>query len=233
VHTGVVLPSSVQRFQPGPLAAEVARQFTRLQDSKTISRFWNRDIHLWSTYRAVGKFTSKVLGWPGLEDHLEGSSELVSHLGQSLEVEGFADVVFLAVSSSSPAAELVASLGLRTSSHGRATLSLCRRRTASRNLQSQSRTGPRLFFLPRHPEGPVFLQSFGWNLPWVKECGRSLAPLISSRLGVPTEFVDGPRYLHIHGQCYKGGPRGGLDLMITCDPWSVLRFPVRNTRSEI
>jgi len=52
-------------------------------------------------------------------------------------------------------------------------------------------------------EGFIFLQCFGWNVPWVKDSGRSLAPLIASHLGVPTEFADGPWYLHIHGQCYK------------------------------
>lgn len=509
------MPSSVQRFQPALLSAEVVRQLTRLQNSKTISRFWNRDISLWPTYRADGKFTSKVLGWLDLADHLEASSKLVSHLGQSLEAEGFTDVVFLAVSSSSLAAELVASLGLRTrgakfhilnrvepsginaligqldlkrtlflvatksgknlemhalllyllartraaglvfpsmnfvaiteedsylsalarENHFRAVLTepsgfrgrfsgvvhyghllsgLCemdihrivagvremRERCTLENSPEQNpaahlaaflaaiaQTGfHRLFFrtspqfhpfaeriahlvgsstckeekgivpflenlppnelppgcslceihvntgevssLPpeipaisiqiggveniaaeifkweiatglacsllevnpfedpdfgksrrfagayleqitlrkapetprprlvegqlslyvegelRHeisslsleqalasflslvtPEGFIFLQCFGWNLPWVKDCGRSLAPLIASHLGVPTEFVDGPWYLHIHGQCYKGGPRGGLAFMITCDPLERLDVP--------
>ncbi len=480
-----------------------------------VSKFWRRDLSLWPTYRAKGEFTPKVLRWLDLADHLEASSELVSRLGQSLEADGFTDVVFLAVSSSSLAAELVASLGLRTrgakfhvlnrvepsginaltsqldlkrtlflvatksgknlemhalllyllaktraaglispaknfiaiteedsylssiarENHFRAVLtepsgfrgrfsglvhyghllsglcevdilrilagvremrdrcshensleqnpaaqlaaflaaiaqtgfhrfflrsapqllpfaerighlvgsstckeekgiipflekspaagfqtgcSLCRIQLDAEDTPSSPRETPAIsiqiggveniaaeifkweiatslacsllgvnpfedpdfgesrhaagaylekiasgrvpetprprlvdghlsvyvaselrheisglsieqalasFFSLVTPEGFIFLQCFGWNLPWVKDCGRSLAPLIASQTGVPTQFVDGPWYLHIHGQCYKGGPRGGLAFMITCDPVERIEVP--------
>jgi len=81
------------------------------------------------------------------------------------------------------------------------------------------------FFALATPSDFVFLQCFAWNLPSVKARGRALTTQINSYLGVPVQFVDGPWYLHIHGQCYKGGPRGGLSLMVTCDPLERLDVP--------
>ncbi|MBS1839559.1 MAG: hypothetical protein JSS69_08120 [Acidobacteria bacterium] len=81
------------------------------------------------------------------------------------------------------------------------------------------------FFSLVSPQGFFFLQNFAWNLPWVMKRTRSIGSRISGQLGVPTQFLNGPSYLHIHGQCYKGGPRGGLALMITCDPIERIEVP--------
>jgi hypothetical protein len=41
---------------------------------------------------------------------------------------------------------------------------------------------------------------------------------LGARAGQVTTFGYGPRYLHSTGQLHKGGPKGGIYLVLTADP---------------
>ncbi|HWZ98719.1 MAG TPA: hypothetical protein VN025_13265 [Candidatus Dormibacteraeota bacterium] len=81
------------------------------------------------------------------------------------------------------------------------------------------------FFALRGEDGYLAIQNYAWNLPEVRTRMTSLTERLGLQLGVPAQLVDGPWYLHLIGQCYKGGPRGGLSLMITCDPVERIEVP--------
>ena len=81
------------------------------------------------------------------------------------------------------------------------------------------------FFALRGEDGYLAIQNYSWNLPAFQTRMISLAKTVSSQLGTAAQLVDGPWYLHLLGQCYKGGPRGGLALMITCDPADRIEIP--------
>ncbi len=52
-----------------------------------------------------------------------------------------------------------------------------------------------------------------------------LRGLLRTRTGRATTFGYGPRYLHSTGQLHKGGPDGGIYLVITADPVEDLELP--------
>jgi len=81
------------------------------------------------------------------------------------------------------------------------------------------------FFELLEEDGYLAIQNFAWNVPEVRARMTGLAGRAGVQLGVPAQLVDGPWYLHLLGQCYKGGPRGGLALMITCDPAERVEVP--------
>ncbi len=54
---------------------------------------------------------------------------------------------------------------------------------------------------------------------------REARRLLLERLGVATTLGYGPRYLHSIGQLYKGGPAGGVFLMLVAEPRSDLPIP--------
>jgi transaldolase / glucose-6-phosphate isomerase len=80
------------------------------------------------------------------------------------------------------------------------------------------------FFELLEEDGYLAIQNYAWNIPEVRTRMTALTG-VGAQLGVPAQLVDGPWYLHLLGQCYKGGPRGGLALMITCDPAERVEIP--------
>jgi len=52
-----------------------------------------------------------------------------------------------------------------------------------------------------------------------------LRDLLESKLGIPTTFGWGPRFLHSTGQFHKGGPLVGTFLQITAEPESTVEIP--------
>ena len=81
------------------------------------------------------------------------------------------------------------------------------------------------FFALRGEDGYLAIQNYAWNLLEVRTRLTTVVERVGAQLGVPAHLVDGPWYLHLMGQCYKGGPRGGLALMITCDPAERIEIP--------
>jgi hypothetical protein len=73
------------------------------------------------------------------------------------------------------------------------------------------------FFALRGEDSYLAIQNYAWNLLEVRT-RLTVVERVGAQLGVPAQLVDGPWYLHLMRQCYKGGPRGGLALMITYDP---------------
>ena len=56
------------------------------------------------------------------------------------------------------------------------------------------------------------------------EAVRELRNELRRRTGLATTFGYGPRYLHSTGQLHKGGPEGGVFLVLTADPVEDLTF---------
>lgn len=81
------------------------------------------------------------------------------------------------------------------------------------------------FFALRGEDGYLAIQNYAWNLLEFRTRLTTVVERVSAQLGAPAQLVDGPWYLHLMGQCYKGGPRGGLALMITCDPAERIEIP--------
>ena len=75
------------------------------------------------------------------------------------------------------------------------------------------------------PDGYCAFLNFLWDTPEVAERIASLIARVSAELGVPTHVAPGPSYLHLLGQCYKGGPRGGIAVMLTCDSVERINLP--------
>lgn len=104
----------VQKFQLGRLATEWKRQLARVEKERVLERFWKQDLSLWPFYAPPKNEGTELLNWIGLVDQVEPSIVKISQLGDMLEGKGFTDVVFLAVSSSSLAAEIIPSLSIGT-----------------------------------------------------------------------------------------------------------------------
>ncbi|HSM49766.1 MAG TPA: glucose-6-phosphate isomerase [Thermoanaerobaculia bacterium] len=60
----------------------------------------------------------------------------------------------------------------------------------------------------------VALLAYTDDRPEIADAARALRSRLGARLGVPTTFGFGPRYLHSTGQLHKGGPAGGLFVQI-------------------
>jgi transaldolase/glucose-6-phosphate isomerase len=75
------------------------------------------------------------------------------------------------------------------------------------------------------PDGYCAFLNFLWDTPEITERIATLVAKVGAGLGVPTHLAPGPRYLHLAGQCYKGGPRGGIALMLTGDSVERINLP--------
>jgi hypothetical protein len=75
----------------------------------------------------------------------------------------------------------------------------------------------RAFLTPLKPLMYLALLGYLNPGPVVETAIARLRGLIGPRLGVPTLFGYGPRYLHAIGQLYKGGPGLGAFLILTAD----------------
>lgn len=83
----------------------------------------------------------------------------------------------------------------------------------------------RTFFKLRHPDGYVAILAY---LPRDQELAAMLHRLgeqIPLHLGLPLLASYGPRYLHVMGQSYQGGPPRGLFLLLTGDPLEDIAIP--------
>ncbi len=70
----------------------------------------------------------------------------------------------------------------------------------------------------------VFL-NYLWHFPEAKAALTECANELSAHLSVPVQVAPGPRYLHLTGQSYKGGPRGGVAFLLTCDATERIEIP--------
>lgn len=75
------------------------------------------------------------------------------------------------------------------------------------------------------PDGYCVFLSYLWFLPEVKAALDECATELSAHLSVPVQVAPGPGYLHLLGQCYKGGPRGGIAILLTCDATERIEVP--------
>jgi len=75
------------------------------------------------------------------------------------------------------------------------------------------------------PDGYCLLMNYLWKVPAVRLSLTTCADRLGANLGVPVAVVPGPRYLHVLGQSYKAGPRGGIALMLTCDSSEKIEIP--------
>jgi hypothetical protein len=143
------LPRSTQSIQAGVLSKQWKEQLAKLEKSQAIERLWKKDVSLWPSCESRKDAGKSLLDWLELSNHLEASTAHVSGLGDHVPGMGFTDIVFLAISSSSLAAELISSLALPTRGTKFHVLSrmepgrgsskesfvVCRRRIAPRNIQ--------------------------------------------------------------------------------------------------
>lgn len=74
-------------------------------------------------------------------------------------------------------------------------------------------------------DGYCVLLDYLWHLPEAQDALAECASELSSHLSAPVQVASGPRYLHLTGQCYKGGPRGGIALLLTCDATERIEIP--------
>jgi hypothetical protein len=110
----VSLPRSTQSIQAGVPSKEWKEQLAKLEKSQAIERLWKKDVSLWPSCESRKDAGKSLLDWLELSNHLEASTARVSELGDHVPGWGFTDIVFLAISSSSLAAELISSLALPT-----------------------------------------------------------------------------------------------------------------------
>jgi len=66
----------------------------------------------------------------------------------------------------------------------------------------------------------------------VKARLAALANQMGAELCLSVQLVTGPWYLHLLGQCYKGGPRGGIPLMITYERRAAINLFRVSSRAE-
>jgi len=81
------------------------------------------------------------------------------------------------------------------------------------------------FFQRLRPGDYVAVLSFLPRTPALDRAALTLRERIGERLGVATMLQVGPRYLHSTGQLYKGGPDGGLFLLLTAEEREDLPIP--------
>ena len=82
-----------------------------------------------------------------------------------------------------------------------------------------------VFFQRRRPADYVALLSFLPRTEGLDRAAVILRERIAARSGAATMLGFGPRYLHSTGQLYKGGPDGGLFLLLTADERDDLAIP--------
>lgn len=83
----------------------------------------------------------------------------------------------------------------------------------------------RTFLALRDPQGYLALLPFLELTPSLISSLRRLRDNLVSALELPVLITSGPRYLHVVGQVYKGGPAKGLFLLLTTDPAKDLDVP--------
>jgi hypothetical protein len=83
----------------------------------------------------------------------------------------------------------------------------------------------RTFLALRDPQGYLALLPFLELTPSLISSLRRLRDNLVSALELPVLITSGPRYLHVVGQVYKGGPAKGLFLLLTADPAKDLDVP--------
>jgi transaldolase/glucose-6-phosphate isomerase len=83
----------------------------------------------------------------------------------------------------------------------------------------------RTFFGLRHPKGYVALLPFVGIGEAQERIFSRIREQLESRLGLPVLITPGPRYLHLFGQVYMGGPAKGLFLLLTAAPANDLVIP--------
>ena len=81
------------------------------------------------------------------------------------------------------------------------------------------------FFRRRRPADYVALLSFLPRTDSLDRAAVALRERFAARLGGTTILGFGPRYLHSTGQLYKGGPDGGLFLLLTAEEPDDLAIP--------
>ncbi|MBI3331314.1 MAG: hypothetical protein HYZ96_04285 [Candidatus Omnitrophica bacterium] len=81
------------------------------------------------------------------------------------------------------------------------------------------------FFRRRRPSDYVALLSFLPRTDPLDRAAVALRERLAARSGAATMLGVGPRYLHSTGQLYKGGPDGGLFLLLTADEPDDLPIP--------
>jgi hypothetical protein len=105
---------SVPYFQLGAVAEAYKRNLSALAESRAVSRLWQKDLSLWPANGSRKHSGSETLNWLDLSGHLEPAVTRIVELASKLSNRGIQDVVFLALSSSSLAADLIPALGLST-----------------------------------------------------------------------------------------------------------------------
>jgi hypothetical protein len=90
----------------------VRRYLALLAEERLISRFWNKDLSLWPRYPDRRAPNPLAMNWLDLPDNLPASMGRVNSLAEKLIAAGFQHGVFVAISSSGNAAELLPALGL-------------------------------------------------------------------------------------------------------------------------
>jgi len=83
----------------------------------------------------------------------------------------------------------------------------------------------RTFFELRSPDGYVALLTFMHRNEALEKTIRALGEQIAVHLGLPVLPSFGPRYLHLMGQWYQGGPARGLFLILTGYPLEDIGIP--------
>ena len=90
----------------------VRRYLALLAEDRLIPRFWNKDLSLWPRYPDRRAPNPLAMNWLDLPDNLPAAIGRVNSLKERLIAAGFQHGVFVAISTSSNAAELLPALGL-------------------------------------------------------------------------------------------------------------------------
>jgi transaldolase/glucose-6-phosphate isomerase len=83
----------------------------------------------------------------------------------------------------------------------------------------------RTFLELRPADGYLALLPFSPPKPSTIAALRILRDQLVERLAIPVLATSGPRYLHLLGQVYKGGPSKGLFIILTAEPLEDLPIP--------
>lgn len=102
------------KFNLGAVEPQFLRSLSALAADHAVSRFWQKDLSLWPFYETRKGRQPGALNWLDLPQGLAPSISQITALAGKLKELGIQDIVFLAISTSNIAAELVTALGLPT-----------------------------------------------------------------------------------------------------------------------
>jgi transaldolase/glucose-6-phosphate isomerase len=102
----------VQTLIPGSLEKAYHREFQNLVAAEAVRRLWAKDLSLWPAEDTKKKESSSNLGWLDLPECIGPQMAHLAQVAAAAEVEGFEDVVFVAMGDSNLAAETVLNLSL-------------------------------------------------------------------------------------------------------------------------